>query len=107
MVKNPELHFLMNTVNPVVRNALAHDGADPLFSKLRVEFVGRSSTVSWTIAQFLRHTTRLVQTNISLMYLEPLFDYARTEQSIARFRQLVRLVRNAQTAAETAGGDFD
>jgi hypothetical protein len=105
--KNPELHFLLNAVNPVVRNALAHDGADPLFSKLRVEFVGRSSTVSWTIAQFLRHTTRLVQTNISLTYLERLFDYARAEQSIARFRQLVRLARDAQTAAEAAGGDFD
>lgn len=105
--KNPELHFLMNTVNPVVRNALAHDGADPLFSKLRVEFVGRPSTVSWTIAQFLRHTTRLVQTNISLTYLEPLFDYARAEQSIARFRQLVGLVRDAQTTAEAAGGGCD
>ena len=105
--KNPELHFLMNTVNPVVRNALAHDGADPLFSKLRVEFVGRSETVSWTIAQFFRNTTRLAQTNISLTYLERLFDYARAEQSIARFRQLVRLVRDAQTAAEAAGGDFD
>ena len=69
--------------------------------------MGRSSTVSWTIAQFLRHTTRLVQTNISLTYLEPLFYYARAERSIARFRQLVRLVRDAQTAAEAAGGDFD
>jgi hypothetical protein len=29
--------------------------------------------------------------------------YARAEQSIARFRQLVRLVRDAQTAAERRG----
>lgn len=105
--KNPQLHFLLNTVNPVVRNALAHDGAAPLFSKLRVEFVGRSETVSWTIAQFLRHTTRLVQTNIALTFLEPLFDHARAEQSIARFRHLVRLVRDVQAAAKAAGGDFD
>jgi hypothetical protein len=103
--KNPELHFLLNTINPVVRNALAHDGADPLFSKLRIEFVGRSETVSWTIAQFFRHTTRLVQTNISLTYLEQLFEYARAAQAIARFRQLVRVVRDAQTAAGAAGRD--
>jgi hypothetical protein len=102
--KNSELHFLMNTVNPVVRNALAHDGADPLFSKLRVEFVGRSSTVSWTIAQFLRNTIRLVQTNMALTYLELLFAYATLEQSVGRFRHLVQLVRDAQTAAEAAGG---
>lgn len=103
--RNPELHFLLNTVNPVVRNALAHDGADPLFSKLRVEFVGRSSTVSWTIAQFLRNTIRLVQTNMALTYLELLFGYATLEQSVARFRQLVQLVREAQGSRGAAGGD--
>ena len=103
--KNPELHFLLNTVDPVVRNALAHDGADPLFSKLRVEFVGRSSTVSWTIAQFLRNTIRLVQTNMALTYLELLFGYATLEQSVARFRHLVQLVREAHGSRGAAGGD--
>src|SRR6266403_288328 len=97
--KNPELHFLMHAVNPVVRNALAHDGADSLFSKQRVDFVGRSETVSWTIAQFLRNTIRLVQTNMALTCLEPLFAYATLEQSVARFRHLVQLVREAKAAA--------
>jgi hypothetical protein len=102
--KNPQLHFLVDTANPVVRNALAHDGADPLFSKQRVDFVGSSETVSWTIAQFLRNTIRLVQTNMALTYLEPLFAYATLELSVARFRHLVQLVREAQAAGGAAGG---
>lgn len=93
--KNRQLHFLQRSVNPTVRNALAHDGADPLFSKQRIDFVGRSETVSWTMAQFLRSTTRLVQTNIALIYLEPLFTCAALNQSIARLRNLVRLAREA------------
>lgn len=101
--KNRPLHFLQNSVNPTVRNALAHDGADPLFSKQRIDFVGRSETVSWTIAQFLRNTTRLVQANLVLTYLEPLFTYATLEQSIARFRHLVMLAREPGNCGRSDG----
>jgi hypothetical protein len=93
--KNPQLHFLVNAVNPVVRNALAHDGAEALFSKQRVEFVGRSESVSWTIGQFHRNTTRLIHTNAALTYLEPLFTCATFNQLIARFRHQVRLAHAA------------
>jgi hypothetical protein len=89
--KNPQLHFLRNTVDPTVRNALAHDGADPQFSKMRIDFVSRSETISWTISQFLKNTIRLVQTIFALTSLEPLFMRVTLEKSIARFRHLVRM----------------
>lgn len=89
--KNPELDFLKHCVDPTVRNALAHDGADPSFSKLRIDFVGRSETVSWTLSQFLKNTLRLVQTIMALTYLELLFAYATLEKAIARFRHQVQL----------------
>jgi hypothetical protein len=100
--KNPQLHFLRNTIDPTVRNALAHDGADPLFSKMRIDFVGRSETISWTISQFLKNTTRLVQTIFALICLEPLFTYATLEKSIARFRQQVRLSSKLKTSVKPA-----
>ena len=89
--KNRLLHFLRNSVNPTVRNALAHDGADPVFSKLRINFVGRSETIVWKISQFLKNTMRLIQTVRALTYLESLFTYATLELSIARLRQQVQL----------------
>jgi hypothetical protein len=95
--KNPQLHFLRNTVDPTVRNALAHDGADPKFSKMRIDFVGRSETISWTISQFLKNTTRLVQTIFALTCLEPLFMYATLEKSIAQFRHLVQMANELNT----------
>lgn len=101
--KNPQLYFLRDSVKPTVRNVLAHDGADSFFSRGRIDFVGRSETVSWTIAQFLRNTTRLVQTNLVLTYLEPLFTYATLEQSIARFRHIVMLAREAGNSGRSDG----
>jgi uncharacterized protein YbgA (DUF1722 family) len=95
--KNPQLHFLRNTINPTVRNALAHDGADAQFSKMRIDFVSRSETISWTISQFLKNTTRLVQTIFALTSIEPLFTYATLEKSIARFRYLVRIANEITT----------
>lgn len=100
--KNPQLHFLRNTVDPTVRNALAHDGADPVFSKLRINFVGRSETIAWTISQFLKNTMRLIQTVRVLTYLESLFTYATLELSIARLRQQVQLSSQRKASVKPA-----
>lgn len=100
--KNPQLHFLRNTVDPTVRNALAHDGADPVFSKLRINFVGRSETIAWTISQFLKNTMRLIQTVRTLTYLESLFTYATLELSIVRLRQQVQLSSQLKASVEPA-----
>lgn len=100
--KNRQLHFLQNSVNPTVRNALAHDGADPVFSKLRINFVGRSETIAWTISQFLKNTMRLIQTIRALTYLESLFTCATLEQSIARLRQKTQLLSQMKTSVEPA-----
>lgn len=89
--KNPELHFLKHCVDPTVRNTLAHDGADPSFSKSRIDFRSRSQTVSWTLSQFLKNTLRLVQTIMALTYLESLFAYVTLEKAVARFRHQVQL----------------
>ncbi len=98
--KNKPLHFLRNVVNPDVRNALAHDGAGPIFSKSLITFVDYSPAtgereISWTMSKFLRNTMRLVQTIMTATYLELLFRYSTADKLIARLRHHVQLVTNS------------
>jgi hypothetical protein len=93
---NPSLHFLRDAVDRRVRNALAHDGASPAFSKGVITFIDYSpkkgeTELVWTMSQFIRSTSRLVQTVCAANCLEQLFSYARLSNSIARFRYAVEL----------------
>jgi hypothetical protein len=103
-LKNPRLHFLRGVIDRNVRNALAHDGASPSFSKKVIRFVdyspakGIETEVTWTMSKFLRNTTRLVQTVFTATCLEPLLNYACLNKSVAGFRNLVRLSESLKKA---------
>lgn len=94
---NLRLHFLRDVINRNVRNALAHDGPAASFSKGVIRFVDYSPAkgveieIIWTMSQFYRNTSRLIQTIAAATCLEPLFAYGRFNKLIAGFRHLVKL----------------
>lgn len=96
---NLRLHFLRDVINRNVRNALAHDGPSASFSKGVIRFVDYSPAkgveieIIWTMSQFYRNTSRLIQTITAATCLEPLFAYGRFNKSIAGFRHLVNCLK--------------
>jgi hypothetical protein len=85
---NPLLHFLQESVDRHVRNAMMHAGVSSSLSKGIVTFADRKNEVEWTMNEFIRRTRNLILTIQVVEYLEPLFNYARAYYTFAAFNYL-------------------
>lgn len=74
---NPLLHFLQESVDRHVRNAMMHAGVSSSLSKGVVRFADRKNEVEWTMTGFIKRTRNLLLTILAVEYLEQLFNYSR------------------------------
>jgi hypothetical protein len=91
---NPLLHFLQESVDRNVRNALMHAGVSSSLSKETVKFsdyspqTKKETEIEWTMSKFFRRTTNLILTIHAVGYLEHLFNYARSYRRYATVHYL-------------------
>jgi len=92
--RNSLLHFLRESIDRHVRNAMMHGSVSSSVSKNRITFLDYSPSkqqetqVLWTMGKFLRRTKNLVLTILAVMYLEQEFNYLHLYCSVAAFRNL-------------------
>lgn len=88
------LHFLKDSIDRNVRNAMMHGGVSSSISKNRVTFLDYSPSkqqeteVLWTMSKFVRRTKNLVLTILAVNYLEQEFNYLRVYCTVAAFKDL-------------------
>lgn len=92
--RNSLLHFLQDSIDRHVRNALMHGGVSSSVSKNRITFLDYSPSkqketeVLWTMSQFVRRTKNLVLTIFAVTYLEHEVTYLRLYYTVAAFKDL-------------------
>ena len=92
--RNPLLHFLQDSIDRHVRNAMMHGGVSSSVSKNLITFVDYSPSrqketeVLWTMSEFVRRTKNLVVTILAVGYLEHEFNYLRLYCTVAAFKDL-------------------
>ena len=88
------LHFLQDSIDRHVRNAMMHGGVSSSVSKNRITFIDYSPSkqketeVVWTMSKFVRQSKNLVLTIFAVMYLEHEFTYLRLYCTVAAFKEL-------------------
>lgn len=92
--RNSLLHFLQDSIDRHVRNAMMHGGVSSSVSKNRLTFLDYSPSkqketeVLWTMSEFVRRTKNLVVTILAVGYLEHEFNYLRLYCTVAAFKDL-------------------
>lgn len=92
--RNSLLHFLQESIERHVRNAMMHGGVSSSVSKNQITFIDyspstqRETKIVWTMSQFVRQTKDLVLTIFAVMYLEHEFNYLRLYCTVAAFKDL-------------------
>jgi hypothetical protein len=92
--RNSLLHFLQDSIDRHVRNAMMHGGVSSTVSKGRIKFVDYSPSkqketeVLWTMSEFVRRTKDLVLTIFAVGYLEQEFNHLRLYCAVAAFKDL-------------------
>jgi hypothetical protein len=92
--RNSLLHFLRDSIDRHVRNAMMHGGVSSSVSKNQITFIDYSPSkqketeVPWTWSEFVRRTKNLVVTILAVGYLEHEFNYLRLYCTVAAFKDL-------------------
>lgn len=92
--RNSLLHFLQDSIDRHVRNAMMHGGVSSSVSKNQLTFIDYSPSkqmeteVLWTMSEFVRRTKNLVVTILAVGYLEHEFNYLRLYCTVAAFKEL-------------------
>lgn len=95
--RNSLLHFLQDSIDRHVRNAMMHGGVSSSVSKNLITFVDYSPSrqketeIPWTMSEFVRRTKNLVVTILAVAYLEHEFNYLRLYCTVAAFKDLARI----------------
>ncbi len=92
--RNSLLHFLQDSIDRHVRNAMMHGGVSSSVSKNRITFLDYSPSkqketeVLWTMSEFVRRTKNLVVTILAVGYLEHEFNCLHLYCSVAALKEL-------------------
>lgn len=95
--RNSLLHFLQDSIDRHVRNAMMHGGVSSSVSKNQNIFIDyspstqRETKIVWTMSQFVRQTKNLVLTIFAVMYLEQEFNYLRLYCTVAALKDLKKI----------------